>query len=213
MNYNNLTFCFVLFCCCRFDRSKSGHHAAPREAENLMKEMIERNVNPNTITYSGIINCYGKSNLPEATNRALEILEEMMTKSKDGNSNVRPNKITYNSVLDAYARKGDVDGANIVWKIMEDDFNNSGNVHAKPDVTTYNTLMNAWSKSNKDEAPKEAEKLFATMRSRYEAGDLQGLPNEVTYTSLIVCLEKSSDTEDRIQELKMSRKKLYYDAK
>lgn len=178
-----------------------------------MKEMVERNINPNTITYSGVINCYSKSVLPDAPKRALEILEEMMSKSKDGNGNVRPNKITYNSVLDAYARKGDVDGANVVWKMMEDDFNNSGNVHAKPDVMTYNTLMNAWSKSNKEEAPKEAEKLLASMRSRYEAGDLQEMPNEVTYTSLIVCLEKSSDTVDRVKELKMSRKKLYYDAK
>ena len=105
--------------------------------------MTERNINPTTISYTGVINAFGKSSLPDSHYRALAILEDMASKANAGNEDVRPNKITYNSVIDAFARKQDAEGANNVWMMMEEDYK-SGNPGAKPDLTTYNTLMNAW---------------------------------------------------------------------
>lgn len=105
--------------------------------------MIDRNINPTTISYTGVINAFGKSSLPDSQHRAFAILEKMTAKAKEGNADVRPNKITYNSVIDAFARKQDAEGAKTVWKMMEEDYK-SGNTSAKPDLTTYNTLMNAW---------------------------------------------------------------------
>ena len=105
--------------------------------------MIDRNIHPTTISYTGVINTFGKSSLPDSHHRALAILEEMASRARAGDEGVRPNKITYNSVIDAFARKQDAAGAKSVYEMMEEDYE-SGNASAKPDLTTYNTLMNAW---------------------------------------------------------------------
>uniref|UniRef100_A0A7S4APZ8 Pentacotripeptide-repeat region of PRORP domain-containing protein n=2 Tax=Pseudo-nitzschia australis TaxID=44445 RepID=A0A7S4APZ8_9STRA len=123
--------------------SKSLNPIAPQEAEKLIEKMTKHNINPTTISYTGVINAFGKSSLPDSHHRALAILEDMASKANAGNEDVRPNKITYNSVIDAFARKQDAEGANNVWMMMEKDYK-SGNAGAKPDLTTYNTLMNAW---------------------------------------------------------------------
>jgi pentatricopeptide repeat protein len=186
--------------------SKSGKSNAPIEAEKIMfNKMNETNI----ITYCGLINCWSKSNLPEAPRRARDILESMVSKSKDsGNYGTpNPNKVAYNSVLDAYARQGNFTGANEVFAMMGEGFR-SGSVNVKPDVTTYNTLMNALSKSDDDDGAiiiNAAEKLLIEINTRYKDGDLEGGANDVTYTTMISCLEKFEGTEERIRELKLLR--------
>ena len=64
------------------------------------------------------------------------------------------------------------------------------------------------SRSNSEEAHVEAEKIFATMRLRFESGDLDEPPNDSTYNFLLACLDDVTGTEERIQDLLTKRKRL-----
>ena len=151
--YLNTSFVltFYLFYLTFTTRSKSNRPDAPKEAENILMELIdlyqkgELPDGPDTIIYSTVINCWSKSTFPEATRRARDMLDFMINHYKQtGNEKVRPNTITYNTVMDAFARKGDVDGANEVFRMMKDDYDSGrGNISAKPNVPSYNTLINS----------------------------------------------------------------------
>ena len=191
---------------------------SPNEAELLLTEMLhlysknELSEGPDTITYSGVINCWAKSDRPEGPQRALEILKAMAAGAADTNgnenenNNIRPNTITYAAVMDAHARQGDVDGANEVWEMMKEDFNN-GNTSAKPNLTTYNILIDAHAKSGHENAPAEVEKILSEIHHRKDNGQLPEGPDKITYKSLIMCLEKYKGTEDRVRAFKMEASK------
>ena len=197
---------------------------APDEAESLLNDMIDlysrgelKGNGPDIYSYNGVINCWSKSNQPNSPQRALQILQSMRN-NNNSKTVIKPDTITYNSVLDAYARHGDVVGANKVWEMMKEDSYTA----AKPNVRTYSILIDAWSKSASASASAsdvtatntadriiidEVEKLFIELNVRYENGDLgeEGGPNEITYTSMIQCLDQFHGTEKRVEELKTLR--------
>lgn len=200
---------------------------APDEAELLLNDMIDlysrgelKGNGPDIYSYNGVINCWSKSNQPNSPQRALQILQSMRKNRNDNSKTViKPDTITYNSVLDAYARHGDVVGANKVWEMMKEDGSYTA---AKPNVRTYSILIDAWSKSASASASgadvtatntadriiiDEVERLFTELNIRYDNGDLgeEGGPNEITYTSMIQCLDKFHGTEKRVEELKNLR--------
>jgi pentatricopeptide repeat protein len=211
--------------------SLEGTIDAPDEAELLLNDMIDlysrgelKGNGPDIYSYNGVINCWSKSNQPNSPQRAFDILQSMRSRNDNNNNNrtIKPDTITYNSVLDAYARHGDVEGANKVWEMMKED-----SYTAKPNVRTYSILIDAWSKSasasasaasgtvgsastadnNNNIIIDSVERLFNEMNNRYVNGDLgeEGGPNEITYTSMIQCLENFHGTEKRIEELKTLR--------
>jgi pentatricopeptide repeat protein len=169
---------------------------------------------PDTIIYSTVVNCWSKSNLPEAPQRVRDILDSMILHYKQtGNENVRPNTITYNSVMDAYARQGDIDGTLEVWELMMNDYrsststtssggggggngkNNTRSINARPNVPTYNTLISAWAKSRRSDAPNQAELLLKEMIDLYIKGDLKDGPDTIIMSSVINCWSKSNKLE------------------
>ena len=153
---------------------------------------------PGTITYNAVINCWSKSNRPEAPQRAFDILKAMIMKHKDdGDKNIRPDTVTFNSVLNAYAKQGDIEGANEVWKIMKNE-----PTGAKSNVQTYNILIDAWAKSGNKNGPVEVETILEEINKGYKSGNLRQRPDEVTYTAMIQCLQQFQGTEDRVRELK-----------
>jgi len=194
-----------------YAKSSNDRSNSPNEAELLLKEMLhlyskeELDEGPDTITYSGVINCWAKSDRPESPQRALEILKAMAAGAAT-NEKIRPNTITYAAVMDAHARQGDIEGANEVWEMMKEDFN-SGNTNAKPNLTTYNILIDAHAKSGHENAPSEVEKILSEINHRKDNGQLPEGPDKITYKSLIMCLEKYEGTEDRVRAFKMEASK------
>jgi len=131
----------------------------------------------------------------------------MILRYKEGNNqNVTPSYITYAAVMDAYARQGDIEGTLSIWKLMEDDYQ-SGNKSAKANAQAYSILIDAWSKSGKNDAPVEMEKILKEMSQNFQTGELQEGPNVITYTSMIRCLKKFEGTEERVQELIVESRK------
>lgn len=116
---------------------------------------------PCTIIYSAVINCWSKSNRPEAASRALDILETMIAKYKEYvDKNIRPDVVTYSSVMDTFYKQGDVNGANKVFMMMKEDYN-SGSISSKPNIVTYTVLMGTWKNySGSQNAPFDIEKIL-----------------------------------------------------
>ena len=104
-------------------------------------------------------------------------------------------------MLDTHARQGDVKGATKVWEMMNED-HRLGNTNIKPNVQTYNIIIDAWSKSGDKKAPVESERNLKEMNNGYEIGELQERPDNITYRTMIRCLKRFKETEDRARELK-----------
>ena len=177
---------------------KSDNPNAPEEAESLLMETIELHSTgklvegPDVISYRTVIDCWSKSSKPKAPIRALNILVTMIKKSKqDNNKNIRPDAVTYSAVMSAFARRGDIDSAKKVFTIMKNDFN-SGNINAKPSIRTYSVLIYAWSKSDKPNAPEEADLLLREILDLYSTQELEEGPDAITYIAVIDCWSKSN---------------------
>jgi pentatricopeptide repeat protein len=189
---------------------------APIEAEAVLLEMINLYSKgdiegPGTTTYTSLINCWSKSSRPDAPKRSLQILKTMISNASN-NQYVRPDTMTYNSIIDAHARQGDIDGAIEVFKMMtkdEDDINNDNNTinSVKPDLFTYNILIDCWYKSGSDNAPAQVEKILQEIKDRCKKGYLSQGPDEITYNTVIKCLESYTGTEDRVSELKKEQER------
>jgi len=111
-------------------------------------------------------------------------LKKMIDLFKKGTLEEGPDTITFNSVMNIYAAHGDIKGANAILDIMEDDFK-SGNNDAKPNTISYSTLINAISKSNKEDAPRQATNVLKKMIDLFKKGDLEEGPNTIIYSSVM----------------------------
>ncbi|KAI8340748.1 hypothetical protein BC941DRAFT_418086 [Chlamydoabsidia padenii] len=95
------------------------------KAINLLREMERRELKPNTITYTTIINGYSRQS---DMIRAKRWLMRMRANF------VRPDVYTYTSMIDGYMRQCDVDRAEGVFKTMMQQ-------KVPPNLVTYNVLM------------------------------------------------------------------------
>eukprot|EP00536_Pseudo-nitzschia_multiseries_P015858 jgi/Psemu1/43982/gm1.43982_g len=192
--------------------SKSNKVNAPQEAESLLEEIVrmqsegkfDQEEGPDIITYSAVINCYSKSKVQDAPTRARKLLQTMISEYENGSKkgNVRPDKVVYGAVMNTHARQGDIKGATEVFEMMKKDFH-SGNQKAEPNVPSYNILIDAWSKSNKEDAPKQAELLMKEMIQMHADGVLKEGPDAITYGAVINCYSKSNlkDAPRRARDL------------
>jgi len=181
--------------------SKSNKEDAPQQAESLLKEIVrtqsegkfEHGEGPDIITYSAVINCYSKSRARDGPSRARKLLETMVSEYENGGKKdiVRPDKVVYGAVMNAHARQGDTKGATEVFEMMKNDYY-SGNNNAEPSVPSYNILIDAWSKSNMEDAPRQAELLLKEMIKMHSEGDLKEGPDTITYGAVINCYSKSN---------------------
>jgi len=62
-----------------------------------------RNLEPNTVTYTTILNTLARSKTPNKALLAREMLAEMDESYRSGNRNLRPNSFAYNAVINACA--------------------------------------------------------------------------------------------------------------
>ena len=93
-----------------YNRSQKGQSSfIVNKVESILKRMEEsrdKNVRPNTLTYSVIIDLYAK--VGNAT-KAIELLDRMELMYNEGNDKVRPNEVTYNACLNSLAKSEIVD--------------------------------------------------------------------------------------------------------
>ena len=80
-----------------------------------------------------------KSNSTDMGKKAVEILDEMESNNKAGDSNLKPNEITFTLAISACLKVGDAKRAELVMGRMEKSY-------TPPDIRTYNEILNHWSK-------------------------------------------------------------------
>lgn len=178
-------------------------------AESLLKEMLERGVGPDNVTFSTIISCARVCNLPE---KAVQWFERM------GEFDCRPDDVTYSAMIDAYGRSGNVDMAmklydqareekrrldpvtfSTVIKVYStsNNFDGALNVYeemkalgVKPNLITYNTLLDAMGRAGR---PWQVKTIYREMESS------GFLPNRATYAALVRAYGRARYPEDALR--------------
>lgn len=166
--------------------SNSPNQSGGEEAERLLSEMETRasqgetSLAPNTMTYSTLIQIYGRAGLPE---KAEAVLERMHQKHQEGIWDVTPNKRTFTSVLQAWARsrlRGKTERALAILERMKE-LHNHGVLHdVKPNFITYAAVLSAMASSNRKEDCSRAMQLLDEMEQLAEK-DPDVAPNDVAW--------------------------------
>ncbi|XP_038983511.1 pentatricopeptide repeat-containing protein ATP4 homolog, chloroplastic-like [Phoenix dactylifera] len=185
--------------------------------EALWKEMLERGVKPDNVTFSTIISCARFCNLPEI---AVEWFEKMPE------FECSPDYVTYSAMIDAYGRSGNIEKALGLydrarqerWRLDPVTFatvirvySHSGNfdgalnvyeemkaLGVKPNVVIYNTLFDAMGRAGR---PWQVKTIFKEM-------DKKGLvPNRATYAALLRSYCKARYAEDALSVYRQMKEK------
>lgn len=138
------------------------------------------NITPDTITYTILINIYGKVGNAQA---AEDILNQMYDDYLAGRSIVQPNVRTFTSVISAWARSKATDApekAEAILELMYGLHETKAFKYVRPNLVTYNCLLDCWAKSGRKESGEQAEKLLRTMEN------MEGLlPDTISYNTVI----------------------------
>jgi pentatricopeptide repeat domain-containing protein 1 len=104
----------------------------PQKAASILKQMTERGIHPNVVSYNTLMNAWVAANQPM---KCAETMQEMR------GAGVVPNVTSYTTLMNAWV------AANQPVKCAEtmQEMRGAGVV---PNVTSYNTLMNAWVAAN-----------------------------------------------------------------
>ncbi|CAN7012488.1 unnamed protein product [Brassica oleracea var. botrytis] len=136
------------------------------DAVRLLSEIIKKNISPNVITYSALVDAFVKNG------KVLEA-KEMIRMCID------PDVVTYSSLINGLCMQGRIDEAREMFDLMV-------SKGCFPDVVSYNTLINGFCKSMRAE---DGMRLFREMSQR-------GLvSNTVTYNILIQGFFQAGDVD------------------
>jgi hypothetical protein len=163
-------------------------------------KMGNRDVKPNTLSYSSAITAWAKSNHPDAGLRGEQILRQMQMRWAAGNANVQPNTITFNAAISAWGNGQDpqrVVRAQALFQEMRKMYG-SGVREVRPDVVTYSSLIHVLINSDDPSAAGEqADKYLQEMENE------NFKPNAFVYTNMIKAWSrcKGPNAKERIKEL------------
>ncbi|CAA6657314.1 unnamed protein product [Spirodela intermedia] len=163
-------------------------------AESLLKEMLEKGVEPDNVTFSTIISSARVCNLPE---KAVQWFERM------GEFDCRPDDVTYSAMIDAMAREEkrrlDPVTFSTVIKVYStsNNFDGALNVYeemkalgVKPNLITYNTLLDAMGRAGR---PWQVKTIYREMESNGFS------PNRATYAALVRAYSRARYPEDALR--------------
>lgn len=147
---------------------------ADRAAEVLQKLLQDDHVEPNVEVFNSLLNAWAESTLPEAPERAFDVMRLMEHGEKCMKLGLRPDVIAYNTLLKCLAETKSSDTClkvEAILDLMERRFN-AGDKRAKPNAISYNTAIKACFRAGE---PERAD----AMLKRMEKSDTP--PNIRTY--------------------------------
>ena len=107
------------------------------------------NVKPNALTYNSLINCYAKANQPDASERAVELLDSMKANALlEGFEDCHPDVVTYTSVIDTLAKKASLEASEKAESLLfelESSYDRNLDRRLKPNIRTYTSVRTAHS--------------------------------------------------------------------
>ncbi len=130
---------------------------------------------PDVITYTGVMKAY--VDRPDGGKKALEILEEMNTQYRDGNTKARPDIQAHAVAMDACAKSGLTLEAERILDGIDD---------SKKSEVLFNTIISGYKREGRGH---EAEAVLRRMISLEKSGWTRCAPDMITYA---LCMEAVS---------------------
>jgi pentatricopeptide repeat protein len=171
---------------------------AAHRALQLLDQMQQRGISPDSSIYANLINTLTKSRIPNAMELASSYLDIAETGYGKGNDMLRPTKMLYSACLQAYAKSASAEGAEAAEKLLQrtKDLYQKGRLYAKPTSLYYNAVMDAHARSRCGrEAALRAEELLGELEVKSGAGDLELRPTTRTYNAAILAWKNSNEPD------------------
>jgi pentatricopeptide repeat protein len=176
-------------------KSKNGDRRAKDQAVLILNRMLSsfergmKNMKPDKIIFSKVIDCVAKAGAPDSGKEAMELLERMELFSKSCGEDLI-DSVIYNTVIQAisnsYSKNAAIEADNLFQKMKA-----KGESNCAPSVATYTSLINAWGKAGSKERVLE---LLHEVETHPNV-----IPNTVLYATALNALAKSkidASTED-----------------
>lgn len=149
----------------------------------LMKEMKEKNIQPDVVTYGILINHLCKL---RRVDEAIGVLERMKgdNAEENGGISVKPDAVLYNTLIDGLCKVGRQEEALVLMEKMK---SQDG---CAPITSTYNTIMDGFCKVG------EIDRSFELFNQMNNEGVI---PNVITYNTLIDGMSKCGRVSSALQ--------------
>jgi pentatricopeptide repeat protein len=157
------------------------------EAENLLRKMINSNIQPTSISFSCSINAWAKSDKPDSAERAQNLLLLME------NLGIPLSANAYTPVIIAWSssrKPGAAKKAMALLLEMERRYN-QGIQAVCPSSISYNAAIRAFATMPELNAMEEAEELFHRMKEIARSGRKDFLVNTVSYSAFMEVLSRN----------------------
>jgi len=184
-----------------------------REAEeflDLMKERYEQTQDPDhmpdVMTYTTVMDTYGRCGRYGSTRRAQSLLEELKAlyaKKKD--SKLKPNVRTYTSLITAWSKTRSPDSPREAERLLEE-MNESSDIAVQPNARSYTAAIHAWARSADHTKAQRALKLLQTMKAEYKKTGRDELkPTLISYNAALdSCARCQGDLQQQTDALKIA---------
>lgn len=148
------------------------------EAEQLIRQMEEQQLDPGVIHYTAAINAWAKSIDDDALSRA-----EILSKKMEDNFDL--DRAAYHGLLQNYSARGNSKKARLLLqRILDSPF-------VTPNRATFTMVIDSYARSKASIAGQKAEELLDQMRELHAAGNNEVEPDDITYASVIRCKQVS----------------------
>jgi pentatricopeptide repeat protein len=198
--------------------------SASREGADMAEQLLERTkqlymegkmyAKPTALYYNAVMDAHARSGAGKyAALRAEELLKELETRCRAGDSELTPKTRSYNAAILAWKNSNATDApqrAEALLKRMNDRYKN-GDGGCRPDRVTMNSIISVWAKSRQEGASERALKFLEFMVQLYQAGDESLKPDTYSFNSVIDAYSwcSSKGAAHRADELYQRMKKLY----
>ncbi|GAB2279363.1 Pentatricopeptide repeat-containing protein 5 mitochondrial [Dionaea muscipula] len=132
------------------------------QVNNLFKDLDESIITPDTFTFNGVMDAYGKNGM-------IKEMESVLSRMRRS-SQIKPDVITFNLLIDVYGKKQE-------FEKMEQVFKSLLRSKEKPTLPTFHSMIINYGKGRQRE---KAESVFTMMT------DMGYSPSYITYESLIM---------------------------
>lgn len=182
--------------------SKSKRQEAPERALDILIHMEEqfkkgnRHVRPDNYSYTSVIDCFIKSNMPNAKRQAMSLLKRMKALHRDHGGKM-PSTDCYNAVLNSLASARNADSAELALSILTE-MESTDDTIPRPNRVTYNTCLKACRNGHTEYAVR-AQELLARMVTLGE-DDPALVPDSYTYAAVINVWGRS-DSVDKAERV------------
>lgn len=176
---------------------RTGNAYGTQKAEDTLLELYEKfkggrtDLKPNSQIISAVIDCWQKSGLREAGEKAESLLDWALGRyEEDQDQGMAPNEYAFASTISAWGRSRKFDKALRAREVLNRmiDLYESGRLHARPNTHCFTAVINSCAYCENDEVEKNAALRIAISTYKDLCASEYGPPNEVTFSSLLTAL-------------------------